>query len=167
MFFYIMEESFELTEEVAMERITARDVIPILHAAFARYETDPIPSSALQETVESVQASEANGALWLGWKQMNQVIAVVRYDQHATEATFSRLAVHPDYQQQGIASQCLVWLEQFARSQDVVLMQAKVRASEPDNLAFYQRRGYVIVSHEITINGNGHAVKTISIAKQL
>lgn len=53
-----------------------------------------------------------------------------------------RLAVHPDFQGQGIAQQLMDFAEDFARRNGYVSVRLDTFSQNPRNNRFYQKRGY-------------------------
>lgn len=98
------------------ENLSATMMLPVMLAAFERYKKDAHPSSALRETIASLEQEQATGTHFLGYEKQQQLIAVVKYRLKEDALYFSRLSVLPNYQRQGIAQALIYTLEQIARS---------------------------------------------------
>lgn len=53
------------------------------------------------------------------------------------------IAVHPDYQHQGIGSSLLAWIEQWASSQDACMIRLVSSEARVKAHAFYEANGYL------------------------
>ncbi|WP_259297929.1 GNAT family N-acetyltransferase [[Clostridium] innocuum] len=53
------------------------------------------------------------------------------------------IAVHPDYQHQGIGSSLLAWIEQWASSQDACMIRLVSSEARIKAHAFYEANGYL------------------------
>jgi ribosomal protein S18 acetylase RimI-like enzyme len=140
-------------------------IIHVMHEAFARYKDDAIPSSALSETVQSLQQEMQAGIEVFGTMQHNEIIAIVKVEQKTDMLYFSRLSVLPVYQGQGIASALVNELVQVAQLKGLSIIQCKVRKSENANIALYEKLGYKIVSEEETVSKTGFSMPTVTMEK--
>ena len=140
-------------------------ILHVMHEAFARYKDDAIPSSALSETVQSLQQEMQAGVEVFGTMQHNEIIAIVKVAQKMDKLYFSRLSVLPIYQGQGVASALVNELVQIAQLKGLPIIQCKVRKSERANIALYEKLGYKIVSEEETVSKTGFSMPTVTMEK--
>lgn len=154
--------------QLTIQPITnANDIIKILHAAFKRYEFDPIPSSALAETPETIKENLANGTEVFGASVGNELVGIMKVTQQQQSLYFSRLSVLPSHQNQGIASALVNHLNTIADERDLIFVQCKVRRSEQENIRLYKKLGYHIISEEITMSPTGFAIETVTMQKAI
>ncbi len=123
----------------------AGDVLDVIHAAFgARQRLDP-PSTAVQESVDSVaRALDEEGGL-LALVDGLPAGALLFRARH-TSLVLRRVSVHPRFQQRGVASALVGVAEEVAdrRGADVVRLAA--RAELPATRRFWERRGYLVAA---------------------
>lgn len=127
------------------------DIIRIIHAAFQRYDSDPVPSSALKETALSIQQELDEGIIVFSVIKQAVVIAVVKCKLEIDTVYFSRLAVLPAEQGQGIATQLVHFIEHYANAHNFKRVSCKVRKSEDNNIRLYTKLGYSIIAEEIDV----------------
>ena len=125
----------------------AMDMVDIIHAAFgARPPLDP-PSSALSESVASVQSAlAADGGL------------VARVDGEAAGAVLfavtdgwlglRRVSVHPRFQHRGVATALVGVAEEVASRAGLIGVRLTARAELPATVDFWRRRGYLVQGAE-------------------
>ena len=82
----------------------SEQVIEVIHAAFKRYESDSMPSSALAETSSTIEENIKDGVVILGAYVKERLVGVVKVISKNDCYYFSRLAVLPAFQGKGIAS---------------------------------------------------------------
>lgn len=146
--------------------LTASEALPIMLAAFERYKEDPQPSSALKETVESLEQELENGGIYcLGYQLENKLVAMSKYKWMPNALYFSRLSVLPRHQRRGIASKLVDELARMALTQHKALLQCKVRKSEAGNIALYTKLGFTITTEELYTNLNGEVMAIVSMEK--
>ena len=58
----------------------------------------------------------------------------------------STLAVRPDFQHQGIATQIIVFCEKLARKKDVKFLRLDCNENDAALVEFYKKRGFVVCS---------------------
>lgn len=143
------------------------EAINVIHQAFKRYETDPQPSSALNETENTIQNELNQGTKLFGVHDNDELIGIVKYVLNNQYIYFSRLSVLPQKQGKGIASSLVKYLEDYAMQNNVFVSKCKVRKSEKNNIALYSKLGYDIVKEEIIINKNGDEIPTVTMSKNL
>lgn len=69
--------------------------VSVIHQAFKRYETDPQPSSALNETADSISTELKQGTELFGVYDNDELIALVKCILNEEFIYFSRLSVLP------------------------------------------------------------------------
>lgn len=145
--------------------LTASEALPIMLAAFERYKEDLQPSSALKETVESLEQELENGVYCIGYQLENKLVAMSKYKWMPNALYFSRLSVLPSYQRRGIASKLVDELARMALAQHKAFLQCKVRKSEAGNIALYTKLGFTITTEELYTNLNGEVMAIVSMEK--
>lgn len=140
----------------------------VMLAAFEEYRYYPAPSSALDETAESIQSSltmEKEKAL-LFWSDVTP-LGAVRFKKQEDALYFFRLSVIPDFRGRGIAGQLLSALENYAATQSLGLLHCQVRVSEVRNINLYKKNGFYISDSKAVIKSNGIRVETVVMTKKL
>ena len=146
--------------------LTASEALPIMLAAFERYKENPQPSSALKETVESLEQELENGGIYcLGYQLEDELVAMSKYKWMPNALYFSRLSVLPSHQRRGIASKLVDELARMALAQHKAFLQCKVRKSEAGNIALYTKLGFTITTEELYTNLNGEVMAIVSMEK--
>lgn len=144
---------------------------PIIHdlmiQAFMEYENEVPPSSALEETVQSVSAALNDGEQAIICYIDDESVGMVRFRVKEDYVYFYRLAVIPIKQGQGIAKKLLNSLEMYAIEQEKATIQCKVRMAVPKNIALYHSLGYRIFEEEIVYKPNGVALNVVAMVKQV
>ena len=126
----------------------AEQVLGVIQRAFsARPPLDP-PSTAMQETVESVgRALERSGGLLV--LRRSQPVGAVLFDRtRPGQLGLTRVSVDPAQQGHGVASAMIGVAEDVAESRELDGVWLTAREELPENLAFWRRRGYVPVAQE-------------------
>jgi tRNA threonylcarbamoyladenosine biosynthesis protein TsaE len=122
----------------------AAAMVEVIHSAFgARPPVDP-PSTAIDETAETLAASLQRGAgifAQVGGSPAGVIVVLPGADG---VATFSRVSVHPDLQRHGIASAMVTAAEELAAIQGFQQVELLTRAEFPEFLAFWQHRGFLV-----------------------
>lgn len=153
-------------KQLTFEHVTdAHEIIKVIHAAFKRYETDPMPSSALAETPNLIAEEIKNGIRIFGAYSNNTLIGVIKVKHNDDHLYFSRLAVLPQYQGQGIASALVMHIENHAIKKKIARVICKVRKSETDNIRLYEKLGYSITNDELTTSPLGFIISTVTMEK--
>ncbi|WP_332651397.1 GNAT family N-acetyltransferase [Lysinibacillus sp. 54212] len=145
----------------------AEIIYDIMMDAFSEYKTDPMPSSALNETVASISRNLESGELALVGYLDQEPVAMVRFKLADNYLYFSRLSVKQAFQGTGMAKKLLHALEGFSLSKEIYEIQCKVRKSVPRNLMLYESLGYEIYDEDDITNANGDIIKTVSMRKLL
>lgn len=120
----------------------AKAVVDIIHRSFgARPTLDP-PSTALEETVESVAETLA-GAGGLLVERRGQPMGAMLFDESRPgELGLRRVSVDPDLQARGVASAMLGVAEDAAEERGKDGIWLRVREELPDTVQFWTRRRY-------------------------
>ena len=147
--------------------ITPAEAVKVIHQAFKRYETDPQPSSALNETENSIQSELKQGTEMFGVYDQDELIALVKCVLYNESIYFSRLSVLPEKQGNGVATNLINYLEGYAKQKNRFVSTCKVRKSEKNNIELYSKLGYKIVKEEIIVNKNGDEIPTVTMQKNL
>ncbi|TVX98358.1 GNAT family N-acetyltransferase [Cohnella terricola] len=135
--------------------------------AFEEYRTATPPSSALEETEESVlealrEGSESAAILY----EDDTATAMVRFKYEGETIYFFRLSVVPHRRRRGYAKQLIKWIEKQGVSKGLTISRCKVRQSVQNNLMLYQDMGYEIVDQELVVRPAG-TVKALTMEKKL
>jgi ribosomal protein S18 acetylase RimI-like enzyme len=138
----------------------------IMVLAFEEYRDMDVPSSALNETISSIEESLKNGSekALLCFRD-GVPLGSVRFKTDTNSLYFFRLSVCPEARGRGIAKSMLSWLENYAKEQGKTEIWCRVRMSIPQNIQLYQSIGYMICKEEIVTNPNGFPVKTVVMKK--
>ena len=141
--------------------------VKVIHEAFKRYETDSQPSSALNETADSIITELKQGTEMFGVYDNDELIALVKCILNDGFMYFSRLSVLPKNQGEGVATNLVKYLEGYAVQNNIFVSKCKVRKIEKNNIALYSKMGYKIVKEEIIINKNGDEIPAVTMQKKL
>ncbi|GLH64482.1 GNAT family N-acetyltransferase [Parageobacillus sp. G301] len=138
----------------------------IMVLAFEEYRNMDVPSSALNETVSSIEESLKNGSekalLCFG---DGVPLGSVRFKTDKNSLYFFRLSVCPEARGRGIAKSMLSWLENYAKEHGKTEIWCRVRMSIPQNIQLYKSVGYIVCKEEVVTNPNGFPVKTVVMKK--
>ncbi|MBM4764776.1 GNAT family N-acetyltransferase [Bacillus sp. B15-48] len=144
---------------------------PIIHElmikAFLEYENEEPPSSALEETVESISTALMENEKGFIAYDDEQPIGMVRFKFIQNGLYFFRLSVIPEKQGQGIAKEILKHLEIYAKNKEISTLLCKVRKTVPKNIQLYRSIGYRVFDEEILHKPNGVNIKVVSMMKQI
>lgn len=153
---------------ITIEKSTNSTLIhEIMIKAFSEYKKDVAPSSALDETVEMISTSLANGEKALIGFIDDKPAAMLRFQIKKNYIYFSRLSVIPEHQGKGIAKSLVKALEKYAKQNKVNEIQCKVRMSVPRNIQLYESIGYEIFEEDIVHKPNGVDLKVVSMRKYM
>lgn len=139
----------------------------VMHAAFARYNDDPIPSSALAETAESLAADVSKGWLLFEVRLNGELVATAKAFAKREKLYFGRLAVLPELQGQGIGKFLVLSLATEAQRRGVEVLECKVRQSEAGNIEMYRSLGFALVSQEVTVSTTGQHIPTVTMHRSV
>lgn len=139
----------------------------IMIEAFSEYKDDVIPSSALEETIETIENELKEGAYaFIGYFQ-EQPVASLRFKLQGSAIYFYRLSVLPQFQGMGFAKQLLRALENYAAEQEIEQLHCKVRMTVPRNVQLYQSLGYQLKEEHLLQKQSGQQLKIVSMSKRL
>lgn len=145
----------------------AENICRVMHLAFERYKEDPIPSSALVETPQSIGKELKKGVrIWCG-KIDEQLMAIVKVVSQVDALYFSRLSVIPSMQGKGYAKQVVRFIEQQAKMEGKRYVTCKVRSSEEGNIQLYRQLGFEIVTEELVPNLLEQNIRVVSMRKSI
>lgn len=132
--------------------------------AFMEYKNETPPSSALDETVQSVSDALGKGEKTLIAFEENKPVGMVRFQLKNEDLYFYRLSVIPEKQGQGIAKKILKSLEDYANKVEGSTILCKVRMTVQKNIQLYSSIGYAVYDKEVVHKPNGI---NISMKKEL
>lgn len=137
----------DLELSAASERDAAA-LVSVIHAAFgARPPLDP-PSTAIDETPETVAASLARGGGILARVDGRPAGALLIAPVGPGLATFQRVSVHPEFQRHGVASAMVAAAQDYAAELGFERVELFAREEFADLIAFWQHRGFEVVRQE-------------------
>jgi ribosomal protein S18 acetylase RimI-like enzyme len=156
--------------EVYIREATPEDadtIHALMHIAFEEYKTAIPPSSALEETNESIlEALRDQGESAAILYEDDIATAMVRFKYVDDAIYFFRLSVIPARRRRGYARQLVKWIEKQGVSKGMNISRCKVRQSVQNNLVLYQDMGYEIVNQELVVRPAG-TVKALTMEKKL
>ncbi|QXE00789.1 GNAT family N-acetyltransferase [Terribacillus sp. DMT04] len=146
----------------------AEEIHRTMLAAFEEYRFSNAPSSALEETVDTIASSLRNGEekAFLFWRE-KKVIGVVRFKEQKEHVYFFRLSVRPEERRRGVARQLIAALERYAASRRLFTLQCQVRLSVAKNIALYEQNGFYISDRTTVRKQNGTRIETVHMTKEL
>ncbi|WP_276354897.1 GNAT family N-acetyltransferase [Cohnella caldifontis] len=144
----------------------AETVHALMMEAFEEYRAAVPPSSALDETADSVRENLANGQGAAILYEDDKPAAMVRYSVEGDTIQFFRLSVPPARRRRGYAKRLVRWIEQLGVSKGLDKCRCKVRQTVQNNVAMYQDMGYEIVDQELVVRPQG-SVKALTMEKKL
>jgi len=142
----------------------AEQVVDVIHRSFgARPVLDP-PSTALQETVESVRAAlGAAGGLLV--ERRGVAMGALLFDESRPGLLgLRRVSVHPDLQDRGVASAMVGVAEDTAEERGKDGIWLHVREELPENVRFWTHRKYLPIERDGTTITFG---KTLWLAREV
>ncbi len=119
-------------------------VLSLTLSGFEEYRTQPLPSSALRETLEDVQRSLGEGGAVIA-SIAGEPVGCARFRCDGETLTFSRMAVVPSARRCGVGRALVAFLEAYARRLGARRVELTARSEQPDNRPYYQRLGYEVV----------------------
>jgi len=115
---------------------------PLIHdlmiKAFTKYKDDVPPSSALEETVESIANALIEGEKGLIAYLDENPVGMVRFQLQENGICFYRLSVIPEERSKGIGKALLSKLEVLAKQKAISTVSCKVRFTADQNIALYE-----------------------------
>lgn len=139
----------------------------IMIEAFSEYIDDEIPSSALEETIETIENDFTNGAYAMIGYYQEQPVASVRFKIIDDYLYFYRLSVLPSFQGNGFAKKLLHALENYAIEHQIDQLQCNVRMTVPRNVQLYRSLGYQLMDEQLLQRRDGQHLKIVSMTKTL
>jgi len=139
----------------------------VMIQAFMVYKNETPPSSALEETVQSIADAISTGENALVAYEKNEPVGIVRFQLTEEGLYFFRLSVLPDKQGKGIAKTMLKTLEHRAKEQGMPAMLCKVRMTVAKNIQLYKSTGYRICEEEAIRRPNGVTLPIVLMKKVL
>ncbi|MGJ7913819.1 GNAT family N-acetyltransferase [Neobacillus sp. LXY-1] len=144
---------------------------PIIHdlmfKAFMEYKDEVPPSSALEETVQSITSALIEVEKSIIAFVEDEPVGMVRFQLKEEGLYFYRLSVIPEKQGQGIAKKLLASLEEYAHKNEISTILCKVRMTMPKNIQLYSSIGYSIDNEEVVHKPNGINIQVVSMLKKL
>ena len=129
-------------------------MVEVIHSAFgARPPVDP-PSTAIEETAETLAAALRGGSGIFAQVDGRPAGVILVLPSASGIARFTRVSVHPDLQRHGIASAMVAAAEELAAIRGFQRVEVFVRAEFPVFIDFWQHRGFVVdrsVSHGVIL----------------
>lgn len=152
--------------------IANEEDIPNVHKlmleAFEEYRYLDVPSSALNEPLETLQTAFKSGLEQAILCSVDGIpLGSLRFTIKEDSLYFSRVSVAPKARGKGIAKEMLLWLEKYAYDNSKMKIECRVRASLPNNISIYETMGYIVAKEEVVTNPNGFSVKTVLMEKLL
>ncbi|KGR76124.1 GNAT family N-acetyltransferase [Ureibacillus sinduriensis] len=140
----------------------------IMLQAFIEYDQAGLPSSALKETIESIQEGLDNDEqAFVGYDGNGKPVAMVRFKVNKNYLYFYRLSVLPECQGNGYAKQLLKALEMYANQNAIPEVHCKVRKNVERNVLLYTNLGYVIYEEEAVKLISGDVIAVASMKKRV
>jgi ribosomal protein S18 acetylase RimI-like enzyme len=144
----------------------AATVHDLMLQAFSVYRDSVPPSSALDETIESIMQSLKHGKEAVILYVENKPVAMARFTLEETSLYFYRLSVIPAFQGKGMAKQLIQWLETYAKECGKESLLCKVRMSVFRNIALYESIGFYIEQKEI-VHRDGVDIPVVNMKKEI
>ena len=144
----------------------AATVHDLMLQAFSVYRDSVPPSSALDETIESIMQSLKQEKEAVILYVENKPVAMARFTLEETSLYFYRLSVIPAFQGKGMAKQLIQWLETYAKECGKESLLCKVRMSVFRNIALYESIGFYIEEKEI-VHRDGVDIPVVNMKKEI
>lgn len=144
----------------------ATTIYSLMMEAFEEYRAAVPPSSALDETIDSIREAMQGGQGAAILLEDDRPTAMVRYEIEGETIHFFRLSVVPSRRRRGYAKQLVKWVEHLAVSKGLNYAKCKVRQSVQNNAMMYENMGYEIVDQQLDVRPGG-TVKILHLEKKL
>jgi ribosomal protein S18 acetylase RimI-like enzyme len=156
----------EFTIKLAETDKEINSVHQVMLDAFAEYSKHDIPSSAMNESVSSIQQAIHEGIEqaiigYIDEKPLGSARIMIEQDS----IYFKRLSVSPEARGKGMAKKIIQWLAQYAKEQGKEKIYCRVRKDTPLNIEMYQHFDFEISKEETIINKDGYVVDTVLMEK--
>lgn len=126
----------------------AADMVSVIHEAFgARPPLNP-PSTAIDETPDTIAAALAQGGGLFATVNGRPAGALVIAAVQPGLATFQRVSVHPDFQRHGVASAMVAAAQEYAAELGFDRVELFAREEFADLIQYWQHRGFEVVRTE-------------------
>jgi ribosomal protein S18 acetylase RimI-like enzyme len=107
---------------------------------------DLFPSDMLDEMISGYFNHKSGSEYWLTYEESKPVAIAYCAPEQMTEGTWNLylIAVHPDYQGQGIGTSLLHYIEQMliSRGERILLVETSSLETFEDTREFYRKCGY-------------------------
>ncbi|MHA6259568.1 GNAT family N-acetyltransferase [Sporosarcina sp. CAU 1771] len=145
----------------------ARIIHELMIQAFTEYKDEVPPSSALDETVQSITAALQDGEQAYITYMDGLPVGMIRFAIREDDVYFSRLSVIPKYRGHGVARELIRRVERIAIDYKKAAIRCKVRSALPKNISLYVSMGYTIYEEEVLQRGDNVQLKVVSMEKKL
>jgi tRNA threonylcarbamoyladenosine biosynthesis protein TsaE len=122
----------------------AAGMVAVIHAAFGARPTLTPPSTAIDETADSVAEAIAAGGGIFALVDGQPAGALIITPVANGRVSFSRVSVHPEFQRHGIASAMVAAAQDYAAELGFTSVELFARAEIPEVVRFWQHREFVI-----------------------
>ncbi|MFB3167906.1 GNAT family N-acetyltransferase [Neobacillus sp. 179-C4.2 HS] len=140
----------------------------LMKEAFEEYRYLEVPSSAINEPLDTLRDSFRNGLeKFIVCYIDGNPLGFLRFNTKGETLYFSRVSVPPYARGRGIAKSMLSWLEDYAKKEGIYKLQCKVRSSLIHNLSLYKSIGYTVTKEEMVTNSNNLSVNIVVMEKLL
>jgi len=129
-------------------------------------EIDP-PSSALEETVQTISLAIEKGEKALVAYEDNNAVGMVRFQITSDGVYFYRLSVIPEKRGKGIAKKILQALEDYAKTAGANSIFCRVRMELTKNVQLYSSIGFYVSDEEVVHKPNGLSINVVLMKKEL
>jgi ribosomal protein S18 acetylase RimI-like enzyme len=133
-----------LSTEIVIRRWTSPnrldDIMAMIHSAFAHFTP---PSGVLKETAADLAQRQRDGFVLVAMEN-DEFVGSVFCAEKDGALYLTRMATRPDRQNRGIGDALLSAAEEEARRAGLPKLLLRVRQTLPDNLAYFQKRGFVV-----------------------
>ena len=140
----------------------------IMMQAFEEYRNVIPPSSALEETVESIfESMSFDGEKSAILYENETAVGMIRFKQMEHDIYFYRLSVLPSKRRNGYGKRLIEWLEDYGREHQCQSITCKVRKDVSTNIALYESLGFNITDQEVITKPSGESVEVVSMKRKL
>lgn len=158
-----MERDVEIRPGTAQD---ATVIYSLMQEAFDEYRAAVPPSSALDETIDSVREALQSGTEAAILLEDDRPTAMVLYKMEGDTITFSRLSVVPSRRRRGYGKRLIQWVERQGISKGMNVIRCRIRQSVQNYATMYENMGYEIVDQQLEVRPGG-TVKILTLEKKL